>query len=105
MDYEKTKENIRNFLQDKINNKVITQAELAAKLGISKATVNKWMVRGSIPNAEYILEICKILNCTPYEMYGEVNPNVLTDEEKHAVELYRNNRELFKAIENAKVGK
>lgn len=102
MTADQVKNNIKKFLYEKVmKENVCSQADIAKALGISKSAVSKWFSRGSIPNAEYILKICKILKCTPYEMYGEVNPNVLTDEEKHAVELYRNNKDLFKAIENA----
>ena len=106
MTNEETKTYIYKLIYEKvIDNKVVSQAELAEKLGVAKSTVSTWFTRGSIPNAELMYKISVILKIDLYNLYGEVNPNVLTDEEKHAVELYRNNKELFKAIENAKVGK
>ena len=102
MTSEETKTYIFNLIHDKvIKDKVVSQAELADKLGIAKSTVSTWFTRGSIPNAELMYKISVILNIDLYNLYGEVNPNALTDEEKHAVELYRNNKDLFKAIEKA----
>lgn len=40
----------------------MTQAELAALLGIERATVNRWCVGRAIPEADTFLQVCIILN-------------------------------------------
>lgn len=49
--------------------KVMTQAELANKLGISAVAVNKWLNGGSIESNK-IPQLCEALNISPNELFG-----------------------------------
>ena len=42
----------------------ITQAALAAQLGIRQSTIAMWESRGNLPRAGMLPELAKILNCT-----------------------------------------
>lgn len=46
------------------NRAKITQAALAAQLGISQSTIAMWESRSNLPRAGMLPELAKILNCT-----------------------------------------
>ena len=46
------------------NRAKITQAALAAQLGISQSTIAMWENRCNLPRAGMLPELAKILNCT-----------------------------------------
>lgn len=51
------------------------QKELAAYLDVSYSTLNSWLRRNRDIPAQYVIRICRFLNCTPeYLTEGEENP-------------------------------
>ena len=46
----------------------LTQSELAEKLKVSQTCVAKWETTDTLPRADKLLEIAKILNCTVDEL-------------------------------------
>lgn len=52
---------IKNIIKDGLTKNNMTQAKLAALLGIERATVNRWCVGRAIPEADTFLQVCKIL--------------------------------------------
>ncbi len=51
------------------------QKELAAYISVSYSTLNSWLRRNRDIPAQYVIRICRFLNCTPeYLIEGEDNP-------------------------------
>ena len=48
--------------------KNISQLELAKEIGTSQSTVCDWKRKGTDPQAKKIMSICKALDCTPYDI-------------------------------------
>lgn len=53
---------IKTIIKDGLRKNHMTQASLAAILGIERATVNRWCVGRAIPEADTFLKVCRILN-------------------------------------------
>lgn len=56
-----TNMDIKTIIKDGLTKNHMTQASLAAALGIERATVNRWCVGRAIPEADTFLKVCKIL--------------------------------------------
>ena len=68
-----TLEKIAFILNDLIKNKkIISQKELAEKMGVSPVSVNKWLNGGAIEVAK-IPQLCNVLGITPNELFGYNN--------------------------------
>lgn len=52
---------VRTIIKDGLKKNKMTQASLAAALGIERATVNRWCVGRAIPEADTFLKVCSIL--------------------------------------------
>ena len=48
-----------------------TQVDIAEKLQIDKSTVSKWETGESMPRAEKLIQLAKILNCTVDDLLRE----------------------------------
>lgn len=70
---ELIRENITKIISNKIDNKEITQVELAKICNVSRSTVQKWC-KGTCPTADKLPIICKALNVNEYELLGTENP-------------------------------
>lgn len=78
-------ERIRFFMKKKTKEeKTITQAELAAKLGIAPASVNKWL-SGGTPSVDKLPVLCELLGITPNELFGYEQEEF----PQEAVDLYK----------------
>ncbi|MBQ3253245.1 MAG: helix-turn-helix transcriptional regulator [Acholeplasmatales bacterium] len=74
MDYEQTKKHISNLIYQKvIIEKVVSQAELSRRLGVSKPAIGKWINNGVCPEASRVPELCEIFGITIYEFFGIEN--------------------------------
>ena len=51
----------------------MTQAQLAAILGLEVSTVTKWETGDSYPRAEMLPEIARVLECTIDALYADEN--------------------------------
>ena len=68
------------ILNDLIKNKkIISQKDLAEKMGVSTVAVNKWLNGGSIDDDKIPL-LCETLNITPNELFGYNNTELSDDE-------------------------
>ena len=50
----------------------LTQAELAAKLGVNANTVTQWETGARKPNIIMLKRVAKVLNCTTDELLEEL---------------------------------
>jgi len=64
------RENISKMIKKRINeDKIITQANLANELGVSRSAVNKMITKGQI-DLDRVLKLCQVLQITPNELLG-----------------------------------
>lgn len=54
-------------------NRGLTQAELAEKLGISSKTVSSWEVGRTEPKMGMVERVCAVLNCRKSDLIDEVH--------------------------------
>ena len=60
----------RNLLHKRIKEeKKLSQRDLAKAIGISAASVNRWM-NGGAPEIDKLPQLCEILEVTPNELFG-----------------------------------
>ncbi|MCM1556731.1 MAG: helix-turn-helix domain-containing protein [Anaeroplasma bactoclasticum] len=75
-----TLEKITIILNELIKNKkTITQKELADKLNVTPASVNKWLNGGSI-EVDKIPLLCETLKITPNDLFGFNNTEFSDDD-------------------------
>lgn len=55
------------FLREKLE---LTQAEIARRLGISRAGVNAWEMGLSVPSTQYVVELAKIFGISTDYLLG-----------------------------------
>ena len=55
---------IRDRIQDLMKSRKITQAELAAMLGVSQGAVSQWETDVSTPSVQSVIEMSSIFGCT-----------------------------------------
>ena len=65
------REAIRASLERHISESGYSQKEIAEKLGVSKSSVTNWIKGKNSPDVELVLPICKLLNISVREFYGE----------------------------------
>lgn len=49
----------------------MTQLELSKQTGIAQSVISDWKTKGTDPQAKKIMTICKVLECTPYDILGD----------------------------------
>jgi transcriptional regulator with XRE-family HTH domain len=59
---------------------VLTQAELAAKVGVSVTTVSHWETGSKRPRASNIRRLAEVLAVTPQEVLTAINETLSTHE-------------------------
>ena len=102
MTNEETKSYIYKLIYDKVMvEKVISQTELANKLGVAKSAVNNWFSRGSIPSGEYMFKIADVLHIDLYELYGEQNPYKLSETDEDNLRFCREYQSNVDSMKNA----
>lgn len=65
------REKIRMSLERYISASGYTQKEIADALGVSKSSVTNWLKGKNSPDANLVMPICKLLNITIAQFYGE----------------------------------
>ena len=92
-----TLEKIAFTLNDLIKNKkIISQKELAERMGVSPVSVNKWLNGGAIEVAK-IPQLCNVLGITPNELFG-YNNTEFSDEDLLILEKINKSPEYKGAI-------
>lgn len=80
------------FLRQEHN---MTQAQLARKLGITRASINAWEMGLSVPSTQYIIELSKLFKVSTDYILG-LNNNIsidisdLSDEDVELIEKMTN---------------
>ena len=64
--------------------KRLTQADLAERMGIAPASVDKWM-SGGTPAIDKLPQLCEILKITPNELFGYEQEGL----PQEAIDLYK----------------
>lgn len=59
---------INERLFDTLEKKSLKQSDLASFLNLSTGQITAWKKRGTTPPAEYLINICKFLDITIYEL-------------------------------------
>lgn len=67
------REAIRASLKRYIAESGYSQKEIAEKLGVSKSSVTNWVTGKNSPDVELVIPICKLLNITVREFFGETD--------------------------------
>lgn len=88
------REIIRSNLERYISASEYTQKEIAEKLGVSKSSITNWIKGKNSPDVELVVPICKLLNITIREFYGEPDtiqgPPYLSSEQSQNIPPYSN---------------
>tara|TARA_Y100000310_G_scaffold314367_1_gene363659 strand:+ start:550 stop:753 length:204 start_codon:yes stop_codon:yes gene_type:complete len=48
------------------------QKWVADQIGVSNTTMSLWATNNSQPNAESLMKLMNVLNCTPEDLYGKL---------------------------------
>ena len=46
----------------------MSQKDFSKATGIAESTISDWKHKGNVPSADKIMDICKVLNVSPYEL-------------------------------------
>lgn len=55
--------------------KGISQIELAAGTGIAQSTISDWKRKGTNPSADKIMAICEVLDVSPFDVLQDTIPS------------------------------
>lgn len=72
-----------------LSSKSLKQSDLAKTLNLTTGQITAWKKRGTTPPAEYLINICKFLNISIYELLG-VPEQEITKEEQTLLKYFRN---------------
>lgn len=87
---------INKRIFEQMEQKNIRMTDLARHLNINKTVVSSWKNRGTNPPAEYIVQICELLNISiEYLLMGAENKKY-NQEEQNLIEAYRKAPETMK---------
>lgn len=68
----------------------MTQSDLAAAIGSKSSTISTWELRGSLPSADMLFEICKVFGISINDLYGiDDSTFSLSERERLLVEYFR----------------
>ena len=84
---------IKQMLIKRIDtDQVISRAELARELGISKAAVTLWLQLDdkTIPSPKYYSDICRLLKITPNDLFGFESD--ITSKDLELLKAYKNHQ-------------
>lgn len=91
--------NICILLNKKLKDeKVLSQKEFAGKLGVSQATITKWLNGFNAPDIELLPLICEIFDLGLYELFGLKDPNNLSSEDKVLLKKIKSNPALREVV-------
>jgi transcriptional regulator with XRE-family HTH domain len=89
--FRKEKSMFYDKLEKITKEKQLTMNKLSKEAGFSQASTDRWK-KGSLPNTDALLKICKYLNVSAdylLDLEEEAPPPVLTDQEKELIEAFR----------------
>ena len=86
------KENIFNNLKTWYKSQAIyTQKTLAAELGVTQTSINRWLDGKCLPVISLWLKLCDIMNISIATFLGIDNPNTLSMRESEIIRNYQEN--------------
>lgn len=97
--------NLREILQknlaDIINNSEMSKKEIAERLGVSAASVTKWVKGDNSPDIELIAKICNLFdtNINTLLQLPKTQTFTLTEHEKEVITAYRSKPEMQQAVD------
>lgn len=97
--------NLRGILQknlaDIINNSKMSKKEIAERLGVSAASVTKWVKGDNSPDIELIAKICNLFdtNINTLLQLPKTQTFTLTEHEKEVITAYRSKPEMQQAVD------
>ena len=101
---------INERLFNTLEEKSLKQSDLAAFLELSTGQITAWKKRGTTPPAEYLINICKFLNISIYDLLGaepnnqiEIIYSKLSSEDKAIVDIIFNKYQEQKSLDS-KIG-
>lgn len=78
----------------------VLQPALAAQIGVSKNTVSNWEAGRARPDLDNIVQMCRVLNITPSQLFGSAGD--LSTHERETISLYRSlngaNKEIIDSL-------
>lgn len=74
----------------------MSEAAFAKKIGTSRSTVNSWKIRKQNPSSDKIMKICEVLEVSPEELLSDKDKQdtpkkkkkIYTEKEKELVDVY-----------------
>ena len=74
----------------------MSEASFARKIGTSRSTVNSWKIRKQNPSSDKIMKICEVLEVSPEELLSDKDKRdtlkkkkkIYTEKEKELVDVY-----------------
>ena len=86
------KDNIFNNLKTWYKSQAIyTQKTLAAELGVTQTSINRWLDGKCLPDISLWLKLCDIMNISITTFLGIDNPNTLSMRESEIIRNYQEN--------------
>lgn len=96
------RENLQKNLADIINKSEMSKKEIAEKLGVSAASVTKWVKGDNSPDIEVIAKICDLFNISINSLLKmpKAEPHFnLTVHEKEVIVAYRKQPSMQEAVD------
>jgi transcriptional regulator with XRE-family HTH domain len=78
---------LKELIKCEINGKVLTKANLAEIIGVSRPTVSGWFSGDSTPTASAIKSICELYNVSPDWIFGYSVIRTLETDKRIAIEV------------------
>lgn len=77
----------------------LSQKELAELLGVSNSRVSNWEQGINRPDADYLADICRVINISPSVLLNvQLSSDELSEQERRLIEAYREKTELRQAV-------
>lgn len=80
-DYLREKVSLGTFISKRRRYMMLTQEELAAKIGVSKSAIAKWETDGGIPDRDNLKRISEVMNVSVDDLHRIINIGGTKDED------------------------
>lgn len=86
---------IRKYREDRM----LSRADLAEKLGVSLSCVSNWELGENGPAADHLWNLCRVLRVAPSELLGvQLVDGELSEQERKLIAAYRSKPDLQQAV-------
>lgn len=91
---------IGNRIRQYREERILTQKQLAEKIGVSNSRVSNWEQGINRPDADIIADICIALDVSPSDLLDvRLSTDELNDKERKIITAYRAKTDLQKAVD------